>query len=132
MTAACSGVMTEASNLELGRKLYAEQAWASAFDLLANADKREALSAEDLEILARSAYMVGRDDFYVAGLERAHQIYLDRRDVPRAVRCAFWIGHSFLFRGEQARGAGWFARAERQLESFGSDCVEQGYLLIPV
>src|SRR5207344_2173183 len=40
--------------------------------------------------------------------------------------------HSFLFRGELARGTGWFARAQRLLESFGRDCVERGYLLIPV
>ena len=48
------------------------------------------------------------------------------------MRCGFWIGHSFLFRGEQARGTGWFARAQRLLEVIGRDCVERGYLLIPV
>ena len=82
-------------------------------------------------MLARSAYMLGRDDDYTGALERAHRIHLDRRDVPRAVRCSFWIGHSFLFRGEHIRGAGWFARGQRLLENFGGDCVEQGYLLIP-
>jgi len=124
--------MKGVTSLELGRKSYRDQAWASAFDSLAAADRNEPLSAEDLELLARSAYMIGRDDEYVAGLERAHQSYLARNDVPRAVRCGFWIGHSFLFRGEQARSAGWFARAQRLLESDGRDCVERGYLLIPV
>ena len=124
--------MKGATELELGRKSYGEQAWVSAFDSLASADRKEPLGAEDLELLARSAYMLGRDDDYVAGLERAHQAYLDRGDVPSAVRCGFWIGHSFLFRGERARGTGWFARGERLLESFGRDCVERGYLLIPV
>ena len=76
--------------------------------------------------------MLGRDDDYVGSLERAHQAYLDMREVPRAVRCGFWIGHSFLFRGETARGTGWFARAQRLLEGFEHDCVERGYLLIPV
>ena len=103
--------MKGATQLELGRKSYREQAWVSAFDSLASADRKEPLDAEDLEMLARSAYMLGRDDEYVAGLERAHQAYLDRGDVPPAVRCCFWIGHSFLFRGERARGTGWFARA---------------------
>ena len=124
--------MTGVSNLERGRRLYAEQAWATAFDSLTSADREQLLGPEDLELLARSAYMIGRDDDYVAGLERAHQTYLDRGEVPRAVRCAFWIGHSFVFRGEHARGTGWFARAQRQLEGFAVDCVERGYLLIPV
>jgi len=124
--------MKGVTSLELGRKSYRDQAWASAFDSLAAADRIEPLGAEDLELLARSAYMIGRDDEYVAALERAHQGYVARNDVARAVRCGFWIGHSFLFRGEQARSAGWFARAQRLLESDGRDCVERGYLLIPV
>jgi DNA-binding CsgD family transcriptional regulator len=36
-----------------------------------------------------------------------------------------------MFRGERARGAGWFARAERLLESSSPGCVERGYLMIP-
>ena len=124
--------MRGVTDLELGRKSYLEQAWVTAFDSLARADRSGRLSADDLEMLARSAYMLGRDDDYVGGLERAHQSHLDQGDLPRAVRCGFWIGHSFLFRGEPARATGWFARAHRLLESFGGDCVERGYLLIPV
>ena len=124
--------MRGAPDLELGRRSYLEHAWVSAFDSLTRADRNEPLGAEDLEVLARSAYMLGRDDDYVASLERAHQAYLNGGDVPHAVRCAFWIGHSFLFRGEQARGTGWFARAQRLLDNYGRDCVERGYLLIPV
>jgi DNA-binding CsgD family transcriptional regulator len=124
--------MSGVTDLELGRKSYLEQAWLNAFDSLANADRQAALRAEDLEKLARSAYMLGRDDDYVSVLQRAHQAYLDRDEVPRAVYCGFWIGHSFLFRGEKARGAGWFARSQRLLDGFGRDCVERGYMLIPV
>jgi hypothetical protein len=47
------------------------------------------LEAEDLELLARSAYLVGKDDDYIAGLERAHELYLAAGDLPPAVRCAF-------------------------------------------
>src|SRR5580765_8090764 len=124
--------MGGASDLELGRSADREQAWESAFHALARADRKQPLGAEDLERLARSAYMLGRDDEYVAALERAHQAYLDNGTVPRAVRCGFWIGHSYLFRGERARASGWFARAERMLDEIGGDCVERGYLLIPV
>jgi hypothetical protein len=47
----------------------------------------------------------------------------------RAVRCAFWIGHNLLFRGDQVNAGGWFARARRLLGE--QDCVERGYLPIP-
>ena len=118
-------------DLERGRASYYASAWMHAYELLSRADQGAPLSAEDLELLARSAYMVGRDDDYVAGLERAHDLYLGAGDVPRAVRCAFWIGHNTLFRGRTARARGWFARAKRALESDERDCVERGYLLLP-
>jgi DNA-binding CsgD family transcriptional regulator len=123
------GAMTE---LERGHKSYTDEAWQAAFDSLASADSSEELGAQDLELLARSAYMLGRDDDYVSGLERAHQAHLDARDAQRAVRCAFWIGHNLMFRGESALASGWFARAQRILDEDGQDCAERGYLLIPV
>jgi tetratricopeptide (TPR) repeat protein len=124
--------MSEKSALQRGREAYATCAWSTAFELLADADRQQPLAAPDLERLARAAYMLGRDDEYVASLERAQQQYGDCGDVPRAVRCGFWIGHSFLFRGESARATGWFARAARLLETIGDECVERGYLLIPI
>ena len=74
--------------------------------------------------------MLGRDDEQLNALERAHQGYLDRGEGLPAVRCAFWLGVHLLLRGELARTAGWFARAQRLLEREERDCVEQGYLLI--
>jgi hypothetical protein len=35
-------------------------------------------------------------------------------------------------RGETARGGGWLARARRLLDDAQQECVEQGYLLVPV
>jgi tetratricopeptide (TPR) repeat protein len=52
--------------------------------------------------------------------------------VERAVRCAFWLAFGLLNRGEQARGGGWIARARRLLDEGRRDCVERGYLLLPV
>jgi tetratricopeptide (TPR) repeat protein len=118
--------------LERGRESYAAWAWLDAFESLSSGDRAAPLAAADLELLARSAYMLGRDDDYVGGLERAHHLYLDGGDVAPAVRCAFWVGHNLLFRGERARATGWFGRAQRLLEREGQDCVERGYLLIPV
>ena len=118
--------------LERGRQAFAQEAWRRAFEALASADRTVALGADDLELLARSAYMLGHDDDYVSALERAHHAHLNAGDTPRAVRCAIWIGHSLLFRGEMARMGGWFARGQRLLDEDGRDCVERGYLLIPI
>jgi DNA-binding NarL/FixJ family response regulator len=117
--------------LERGRDAYTARAWADAHESLAQADQAEPLVPEDLELLARSAYMLGRDDDYVSGLERAHHAYLESGELLRAVRCAFWIGHNMMFRGATGPARGWFARAQRVLEREGIDCVDRGYLLIP-
>jgi DNA-binding NarL/FixJ family response regulator len=138
VAAAPSGVLFAAAmgraidELERGRESYAASAWLDAYESLSRADQVEALGAEDLEFLARSAYMVGNDDDYLAGLERAHDLHLAAGVIPPAVRCAFWIGHNLLFRGQTARATGWFGRAQRLLEREARDCVERGYLLIPV
>jgi DNA-binding CsgD family transcriptional regulator len=124
--------MAYAEELERCRESYATQAWTDAYDSLSRADRAASLGAEDIELLARSAYMLGRDDDYLGALERAHHSHLEAGAVLPAVRCAFWIGHNLLFRGESVRATGWFARAERLLERDGQDCVERGYLLIPV
>jgi DNA-binding CsgD family transcriptional regulator len=118
--------------LERGRASYAKGAWLEAYDWLVRADQDELLAPEDLELLARSAYMLGRDDDYVHALERAHHAHLDAGDVPGAARCTWWIGHNLLMRGERARATGWFGRGDRLLDSEACDCVERGYLLIPV
>jgi DNA-binding CsgD family transcriptional regulator len=117
---------------ERGRDAYTRKAWKEAFESLGQADRGAPLGVEDLQLLATSAYMVGRDDDYVRALERAHHAFVAGGDPSRAARCAFWIGHSLLFRRQAAHAAGWFARAHRLLEDYGRDCVERGYLLIPV
>ncbi|MEV8097084.1 LuxR C-terminal-related transcriptional regulator [Kitasatospora sp. NPDC085879] len=124
--------MDTRTDLVRGRACYTAEAWREAFESLSAADGAATVGADDLELLARAAYMLGRDEDYVAALERAHAGWLDAGDVPRAVRCAVWIGHSMLFRGHGARASGWFSLGERLLGAEGRDCVERGYLLIPV
>ena len=46
--------------------------------------------------------------------------------------CAFWLASSLLSRGQMARGGGWVGRAQRLVQDHGLDCVEQGFLLIPL
>jgi ATP/maltotriose-dependent transcriptional regulator MalT len=121
-----------AGPLERGRECYRRRAWADAYGSLVLAHQATPLAGGDLELLAMAAYLIGRDDDYLRALDRAHQAYLDAGDRLRAVRCAFWLGLRLLFRGEMGRATGWLARAQRLLEREQQDCVEQGYLLLPV
>jgi DNA-binding CsgD family transcriptional regulator len=117
--------------LDHGRVSYERGMWGEAYASLAQADRNSSLEAEDLERLAMAAYLVGRDAESAEAWTRGHQAFLEEGDVPRAVRCAFWLGSGLLRKGERARGGGWLARAQRLLEECGADCVEHGYLLLP-
>jgi DNA-binding NarL/FixJ family response regulator len=76
---------------------------------------------------------VGRDEESAEAWSRAHLAYLGRGDRPGAARCAFWIGMTLIQRrGDMARGAGWLGRAQSVLEDWPQDCVERGFLLMPM
>ena len=84
---------TEGSgHLDQGRRSFAAWTWLEAYEALARADEAAPLAAEDLELLATSAYMLGRDDEWMRNLERAHQLYVDAEETQRAARCAIWVG----------------------------------------
>jgi ATP/maltotriose-dependent transcriptional regulator MalT len=124
-------VIDAVAELEQGRECYAQQRWVLAYELLSAADRTSALGPEDLEALARSAYMRGFDAEYVEALERAHSAYLDSGQPRPAAGCGIWAGLNLLARGERSRANGWFGRARRLLDRDGGDCIERGYLLIP-
>ena len=118
--------MTEA--VERGRKAFADQAWADAFDELSAAAESAPLGLEDLERHAAAAYLVGRADESLELWEKAHHDCAQSADFPRAARCAFWLAFVLLNRGELARGGGWVDRAQRLLDVGAIECVERGYL----
>ena len=119
------------AELERGRQSYASQAWTDAFELLSAADRSDQLGAGDLELLATSAYMLGREEHYLGILERAYRAHLDADEGLAALRCAFWIGVTLASGGEMGRAGGWLGRAQRLLDRQGDDCVDSGYLLLP-
>ena len=118
--------------LDRARQHYRQRAWTDAFQALFRADQEIPLDAEDLELLAMSAYLIGRDDEYLSALERAHHAHLNAGQRACAVRCAFWLGLRLHFREETGRATGWLSRAERLLEPEAGECAERGYLLLPV
>jgi DNA-binding CsgD family transcriptional regulator len=124
-------VVDPTGDLERGRGAHAEQAWGEAHAALAAADLAGQLGADDLELLAEAAYMLGREGDYLEALERGHRAHLDDGRPLDALRCAFWVGVNLARRGEMARANGWLGRARRLLEEEGGDQVERGYLLLP-
>ena len=83
------------------------------------ADRSNQLGAEDLELLATSAYMLGREEDYLRLLERAHRAHLDAGEPLAALRCAFWIGVTLAAAGRWVAPAAGSARAQRLLEREG-------------
>jgi len=119
-------------DLDLAREYCRQRAWADAYQAFLRADQETPLAAEDTELLALAAYLVGQDEEYLKALERAHNVHRDARRHLRAVRCAFWLGFRLLMRGETGHATGWFSRAQRLLENNARECAERGYLLLPV
>jgi DNA-binding CsgD family transcriptional regulator len=117
--------------LARGRESFTGRAWMDAYKSLSHADQANPLGAEDLELLATSASMIGRDDECLGSLERAYNVYLEAGEVLRAVRCAFWVGINLALHGEVSRASGWLGRAQRLVDREADDCVERGYLMIP-
>jgi DNA-binding CsgD family transcriptional regulator len=120
-----------AGDLERGRESYAQRAWKDAYERLSRADRGAPLALEDLELLSISAFMLARDDEAMGLLERGHHASLDAGDLPRAVRCAFWIGMMLAVRGEMGPASGWLGRTQRLVERDERDSVERGYMLLP-
>jgi hypothetical protein len=118
--------MVPATALADGRAAFARAEWRDAHVACRGRCGRCA-GAGGPRLLARSAYMLGRDDG--TSLRWARAPGYGRRRLPAAVRCTWWIGHNHLFRGGQPC-RGWFGVGER-LSGHRQGCVERGYMLIP-
>ena len=118
--------------LERGREAYRERSWQDARRHFGVADGLRPLPADDLWKLASAAYLAGHDDEAITLLERTHRAYLAEERPRVAARCAFWLGFRWADRGEMGQATGWFGRAQRLLEQERDECVEHGYLLVPL
>lgn len=113
-----------------GRECFARRAWGEAYRALADADRQSPLPVEDLERLAASAYLVGHDTEFQQLHERLHRLHCESGNRAAAARSAFWLALTMLFRGEAGQANAWIARGQQQVESL--DCVDRGYLLLPL
>jgi DNA-binding CsgD family transcriptional regulator len=117
-------------HLQHGRQCYERRAWSDAYHALLSADQAMPLEVDDLDRLATAAYLSGRVTEFHQYLGRLHRAHVEAGQRPRAARCAFWLGLTLLFQGEVGQANAWTARGQRLIE--GLDCVEQGYLLLPI
>jgi DNA-binding CsgD family transcriptional regulator len=128
--------------LEDARKAAAGLRWLDAFETLSACDRGGGLAAEDLELLATAAFLLGRGQACRQARLRAYQLYLHRGDVRAAARCAARIGLDQLGAGEVAEAAGclpvslsacsaWAAHAAALVEH-EPEGPEHGYVLVPV
>ena len=74
--------------------------------------------------VSRCRFLLGRDAECTTIGERAYHSCVERGEVDRAARCAFWLALGLHLRGETARGGGWLARAERLVSRGPPECVE--------
>lgn len=123
--------MAKANKTEQGREAFRKQEWSNAYDLLLSADRENSLEPDDLELLAKAAYLTGKYFDCTDTWNRAHHAFLKRDDTKRAANCAFWLGMILLNQGDNAQGSGWIARAARLVDENEHDCAEQGFLLVP-
>ena len=117
------------TDIERGRARFRERAWEDAYDSLARADAAQPLEIDDLDRLAWSAALTGRDPEFLRLLERSYQTHLACGRETAAARAAFWICFRLFAIGEAGRAGGWFARSQRLADAH--DCVERGYLMMP-
>lgn len=123
--------MAARGNLETAREAFRRQAWGAARAAYASASAEGVLSLDDLEQYSIAAHLTGEEAECREALARGYREAVRLEDVSRAVRFAFFLGHSMIFTGEMGQANGWFARARSLLSDRGADCVEWGYLLVP-
>jgi tetratricopeptide (TPR) repeat protein len=116
--------------LERGRDAYRRRAWGEAYFRLSAADRETPLEPEDLERLAVSCSMLGRETESAGCLARAYQGFVARSAPERAARAAFWLVLDLMERGDIAQASGWMGRLRRLLAEMPGDSAGQGFVLL--
>ena len=121
---------SDEEHTDRGRAAADRADWGEAFAALSAADTISGLAADDLQVLATAAYLLGHVDAAVDAQARAHQVHRDHGDLQAAVRCGFWAAFMLIGRGDMAQAGGWLARCARLVEPLPARSVERGYLLV--
>ena len=128
--------------LEGAREAADDCRWHPAYEILSQLDQEMALGAEDLELLSTAAFLTGHKDVSRQASMRAYQIRLNSGEKRRAAVQAVRIGLDKIDTAEIVQASGclpaslsscsaWVAQAAALLHG-EEECVEHGYLLVPV
>jgi class 3 adenylate cyclase len=104
------------TSLKAGREAVTRRAWPEAFDALSRADADGPLEPDDLELLAKSAWWIGRPGEAIGTFERAYATFAERGSDRRAASIALTLRRLHSMRLEGSVATGWLTRAERLLE----------------
>jgi ATP/maltotriose-dependent transcriptional regulator MalT len=116
--------------VQAAQDAFARHSWHEVYTLLTHAG--DGLDADDLEMLAVAANLIGRDHDSIRAWERAHVDHLQAGRPDRAAQSACWAALVLLLRGEMAQAGAWMSRAERIVDELGDAPVAaRGMLLIP-
>jgi class 3 adenylate cyclase len=106
----------QSSTLEFGRDAVSRRAWGEGANALAAADREQALSPEDLELLGTAAWWAARLEDSTDALERAVAGFEEAGRPEDAARVATWLAYQAFRRVAPAIGQGWITRAQRLLQ----------------
>jgi class 3 adenylate cyclase len=113
--------------LEQARNAIARHAWREAYQILTEADARESLGPEALEILGDAFWWLARIDDCINARERAYTGYLDAGNELKAGLMCLRLAEDHFQRKADSVGRAWLSRAERLLAEH-SNSVEYGWL----
>ena len=99
---------------EAGQAAYVLRDWDAAFGQLSEGDALDSLAPSDLELLAISAYLVGRDEADQL-MARSFRAWVEAGDADRAAVRGFWLALLLGIRGDAVQSDAWLARATAQL-----------------
>jgi DNA-binding NarL/FixJ family response regulator len=116
-----------AASIETGRRAYADADWTTTFAELSRAHASAPLAADDLSLLARSAWLLSRVEDCLQLSEDAFRRYLDAGRTTDAAMAALVLSLQWITRGEWAVGSGWLNRGRRLLSDL-PDSPAHAYL----
>ncbi|MGH8925629.1 MAG: LuxR C-terminal-related transcriptional regulator [Acidimicrobiia bacterium] len=132
---------TAIAEVERAREVASRLDWGEAYEILSRIDQVSALAAEDLELLATSAFLTGNREESRSARMRAYHVYVQKGEARRAARCAVRLGLDRISTTEITQAGGclpasmsgctaWVVRAWTHLAG-DEEGAELGYLLIP-
>jgi class 3 adenylate cyclase len=113
--------------LDRGRRAVAQRTWPEAYAALSDADAAGDLDADDLEILAKSAWWVGRQNEAIEGFERAYARHIELGNRSRAAFMALTLRRLNVAKLAASVAQGWLTRAETLLAD-EPESAAHGYL----